>query len=137
MDGKSVSWHFPHNIFLQIIFENGLIGLATIMVGITLLLVGLWRGYRLLANKSDQYLLVAIFILFLINFIHCSLTLSFYHKYFIYPLSIICGIALVLLERSGQNRPLHSLGWFKAVSDYFLNKMPVIRRWSPKHKSDT
>jgi O-antigen ligase len=137
IDGKSVSWHFPHNIFLQIIFENGLIGLATIMVGITLLLVGLWRGYRLLANKSDQYLLVAIFILFLINFIHCSLTLSIYHKYFIYPLSIICGIALVLLERSGQNRPLHSLGWFKAMSDFFLNKMPVIRRWSPKHKSDT
>ncbi|MCP4622370.1 MAG: O-antigen ligase family protein [bacterium] len=135
--GKSLSWNFPHNIFFQIIFENGLIGLAAIMVGVTLLLVGLWRGYRLLANKRDQFLLVAIFILFLINFIHGTLTLSIYHKYFIYPLSMICGVALVLLEKSGQNRPLHALGWFNTITDFISNKMPVFRRWFPKPKSDT
>jgi len=58
-----------------------------ILAGIVLLLVGLWRGYRLLQNKSDRHLLVTIFILFSINFIHCTFTLSFYHKYFLYSLS--------------------------------------------------
>ena len=135
--GKSLSWNFPHNIFFQIIFENGLIGLAAIMVGITLLLLGLWRGYRLLSAKNDRYLLVTIFILFLINFIHGSLTLSLHHKYFIYPLSMICGIALVLLEKSGQNRPLRSLGWFRATVDYISDKTPALRRWFLKPKSDT
>ena len=137
VDGKLFNWSFPHNVFFQIIFENGLIGLSMILAGIALLLVGLWRGYRLLQNKSDRYLPVTIFILFSINFIHCTLTLSFYHKYFLYPLSIICGVALVLLEKTGQNKPLHSLGWFKAFTDLISDKIPVLNRWLPKHKTDT
>jgi O-antigen ligase len=135
--GKIVGWNFPHNVFFQIIFENGLIGLSIILAGIALLVVGLWRGYRLLRNESDRYLVVTVFILFSINFIHCTFTLSFYHKYFLYPLSIICGIALVLLEKTGQNKPLHSLGWFKAFTDLISNKIPVLTRWLTKHNTDT
>ena len=134
--GKIVGWNFPHNVFFQIIFENGLIGLSMILAGIALLVVGLWRGYRLLRNESDRYLVVTVFILFSINFIHCTFTLSFYHKYFLYPLSIICGIALVLLEKTGQNKPLHSLGWFKAFIDFISNKMPILARWLTKHNTD-
>jgi len=132
-----IGWNFPHNVFFQIIFENGLIGLSIILAGVALLLVGLCKGYRLLQNNSDRYLSITIFILFLINSIHCIFTLSFYHKYFLYPLSIICGIALVLLEKTGQNKPLKSLDWFKAFTDFILNKMPVLSRWLPKHKTDT
>jgi O-antigen ligase len=133
---KIIGWNFPHNIFFQLIFENGLIGLLLIMAGVTLLLLGLWRGYRLLQDKSDRYLLIVTFILFLTNLIHCTFTLSFYHKYFLYPLSVICGIALVLLEKTGQNKPLKALDWFNAFAGLISDRMPVFNRWFPKEKTD-
>lgn len=100
--GVLQSWSFPHNFLFQIIFENGIIGLLTILAGIALLMIGLWRAYHLLEYKNDRYLSVTIFIIFWINFIHGALTLSFYHKYFIYPLSMTIGISLILIEK---NRP--------------------------------
>jgi hypothetical protein len=109
---------------------------VTILGGMVLLIIGIWRGYHQLEHKSDRYLLVTLFILFWINFIHCTFTLSFYHKYFLYPLSIICGIALVLLEKTGQNKPLKSLNWFQGFSNFLINKMPVLNRWLLKRKID-
>ena len=126
--GKIINWNFPHNFFLQIVFENGVIGLLTISAGVALLQIGLWRGYRRLKSIGDRYLLATIFILFWINFIHGALTLSFYHKYFIYPLSMIIGISLILLEKTGQNRPLESLTWYQSLSDYLMKKLPVLNR---------
>ena len=134
---KVVDWNFPHNVFFQIIFENGLIGLVAILGGIVLLMIGIWRGYHRLAHKSARYLLVTLFILFWINFIHCALTLSFYHKYFIYPLSVIIGILLILLEKTGQNKPLKSLNWFQGFTNFLTDKMPILNRWLPKRKIDT
>ncbi len=136
VDGKVVDWNFPHNVFFQIIFENGLIGLVTILGGMVLLMIAIWRGYHRLEDKNDRYLLVTLFILFWINFIHCALTLSFYHKYFIYPLSVIIGISLILLEKTGQNKPLKSLKWFQGITNFLIDKMPVLKRWLAKHKID-
>ena len=136
VDGKVVDWNFPHNVFFQIIFENGLIGLVTILGGMVLLIIGLWRGYHRLEHKSDRYLLVTLFILFWINLIHCALTLSFYHKYFIYPLSVIIGICLILLEKTGQNKPLKSLNWYQGFTNFLIDKIPILNRWSPKRKLD-
>ena len=137
IDGVIVNWNFPHNFLLQIIFENGVIGLLTMSAGMALLVVGLWRGYRRLKKESDRYLLVTIFTLFWINFIHGALTLSFYHKYFIYPLSMIVGISLILLEKTGQNKPLESLTWFQSSTNFLMKKIPVLNRWSPGRKLDT
>jgi O-antigen ligase len=134
--GVLESWNFPHNFFFQIIFENGIIGLMMILVGIALLMMGLWRAHRLLEDKIDRYLLVTIFILFWINFIHGALTLSFYHKYFIYPLSMVIGISLILFEKTGQNRPLKSLSWFQGAIYLLRDKMPVLNRWLPKRNID-
>ncbi len=134
VDGKIVDWNFPHNVFFQIIFENGLIGLVTILGGMAFLMIGIWRGYHRLEQKSDRYLLVTLFILFWINLIHCALTLSFYHKYFIYPLSVIIGILLILLEKTGQNKPLKSLNWFQGFTNFLIAKLPVLNRWLPKRK---
>jgi len=134
---KVEDWNFPHNVFFQIIFENGLIGLATILGGMALLMIAVWRGYHRLEHTSARYLLVTLFILFWINFIHCALTLSFYHKYFIYPLSVIIGILLILLEKTGQNKPLQSLNWFQGCTNFLTAKMPILNRWLPKRKIDT
>jgi O-antigen ligase len=134
---KVEDWSFPHNVFFQIIFENGLIGLVMILGGIILLMITTWHGYHRLKHPSTRYLLVTLFILFWINFIHCALTLSFYHKYFIYPLSMIIGILLILLEKTGQNKPLQSLNWFQSCINFLTDKMPALNRWLPKRKIDT
>jgi O-antigen ligase len=118
VDGKVVNWSFPHNVFFQIIFENGLVGFAAVLGGLVLLMIGLWRAYRLLNDQNDRQLLLTIFIVFWINFIHGALTLPLYQKYFIYPLSIIIGVSLILLEKTGQNKPLKSLGWFQAFTNF-------------------
>jgi len=135
-NGVLQSWSFPHNFLFQIIFENGIIGLLTILAGIALLMIGLWRAYHLLVDKNDRYLLVTIFIIFWINFIHGALTLSFYHKYFIYPLSMTIGISLILFEKTGQNKPLKSLDWFQGFANFLRDKMPVLNRWLPERKID-
>ncbi|MGD9063151.1 MAG: O-antigen ligase family protein [Desulfobacterales bacterium] len=137
VNGVLESWSFPHNFLFQIIFENGTIGLLTILAGIALLMIGLWRAYHLLADKNNRYLLVTIFVIFWINFIHGALTLSFYHKYFIYPLSMTIGISLILLEKTGQNKPLKSLDWFQGFANFLRDKIPVLNRWLPERKVDT
>jgi O-antigen ligase len=134
--GKIVDWNFPHNVFFQIIFENGAFGLVMFLGATVLLMIGIWRGYHRLKHQRDRYLLVTLFILFWINFIHCALTLSFYHKYFIYPLSVIIGIILILLEKTGQNKPLQSLNWFQRCANFLNDKMPLLNRWRPKRKID-
>jgi hypothetical protein len=70
------------------------------------------------------------------NFIHAALTLSFYHKYFVYPLSMIVGILLILLEKAGQNKPLKSLDGFRDFINVVVAKMPILNRWLPQRKID-
>jgi len=136
VNGKIVNWNFPHNVFFQIIFENGVIGLVMFLGATVLLMIGIWRGYHRLKHQSDRYLLVTLFILFWMNFIHTALTLSFYHKYFIYPFSMIIGILLILLEKAGQNKPLKSWDGFRDFTNFLVDKMPILSRWLPERKID-
>ena len=136
VNGKIVNWNFPHNVFFQIIFENGFIGLVMFLGATVLLMIGIWRGYHRLKHQSDRYLLVTLFILFWMNFLHAALTLSFYHKYFIYPLSMIIGILLILLEKAGRNKPLKSLDGFRDFTNFLVDKMPILRKWLPERKFD-
>jgi len=94
-----------------------------------LLMITTWRGYYRLVHPIARFLLVTLFVLFWINFIHCALTLSFYHKYFIYPLSVIICILLILLEKAGLNKPLQSLDWFRGFTNFLVAKMPILSRW--------
>lgn len=106
---------FPHNVFFQIIFENGLIGFSITFGGIAWLLLSLWRGYSRLRDKNDRNLLIVTFAVFWINLVYCGLTQSFYSKFSLYPLSLICGIAFVLLEKASLNKPWHVLKLLKGV----------------------
>jgi len=135
MDGQVVGWNFPHNFFFQVIFENGLVGLLIILAGIVLLMLGLWRAYNRLQDTYDRYLVITIFILFWINFIHGALTLSFYQKYFVYPLSVICGFALVLLEKSDWSHPIRESNWYQGAVRFLAGKIPLWHRRRPKPKT--
>ena len=109
---------FPHNVFFQIIFENGLIGFSIIIGGIAWVLLSLWRGYSRLRDKNDRNLLIVTFALFWINLVYCGLTQSFYSKFSLYPLSLICGIAFVLLEKASLNKPWDARKLLKRFHKY-------------------
>lgn len=96
---------FPHNVFFQLLFENGLIAFLMVFGGLAWLLLALRRGYSRLTDKKGRNLLVVTFTLLLINLIYCGLTQSFYSKFNLYPLSLICGMAFVLLEKATLNKP--------------------------------
>ncbi len=109
--GTTLFHVFPHNVFFQIIFENGLAGFVVILGGIAWLLVALRRAYNRLRDKKDQNLLVVTYALFLINLVYCGLTQSFYSKFSLYPLSLIFGMAFVLLEKAALNKPWHEFSF--------------------------
>ena len=92
---------FPHNVILQSVFENGLIG-SGIIAG---LLIGfgahLWRGTRKAVECRARRLYLLNFVGFWIVLLHSLLTHSLYSKYICYALSVIAGISLARLERDG------------------------------------
>jgi hypothetical protein len=47
------------------------------------------------------------------------------------------GISLILLEKTGQNKPLKSLDWFQGFANFLRDKIPVLNRWLPERKVDT
>jgi len=49
---------------------------------------------------------------------------------------MIIGISLILLEKTGQNKPLKSLNWFRGFTNFLIAKLPVLNRWLPKRKID-
>jgi len=104
---------FPHNVVLQLIFENGLIGSFLVITGLAYLIISLWRGHHKLKDKKDHNLLIITFALLWINLIYCGLTQNFYSKFSMYPLSMICGMAFVLLDKTAQTKPLQSWKFFQ------------------------
>jgi hypothetical protein len=49
---------------------------------------------------------------------------------------MIIGISLILLEKTGQNKPLKYLNWFQAFTIFLVDKMPILNRWLSKPKID-
>jgi hypothetical protein len=46
------------------------------------------------------------------------------------------GILLILLEKTGQNKPLKSLKWFQDLTNFLSDKMPVLKGRLSKRKID-
>ena len=98
--------NYPHNVFLQIVFENGLLGFLIIFGGLFYVPWALWKRFTDLTTLHDRALLITTFAAFWIALIHCVLNKSLYSRYILYSLSTIIGISLVLLEKCAQNRRL-------------------------------
>ena len=93
---------FPHNGFLQILFENGIIGFLVIFGGLFLLLVALIKAYHVFSDKAYRLFTVAVFAIFWIDIIHWILTESLYRKYISFTLSVIMGMMMALIAISKQ-----------------------------------
>ena len=105
---KLFQTNFPHNGFLQILFENGIIGIIVIFGGLFLLLIALIKSYRVFKDKAHRLFTVAVFAIFWIDIIHWILTESLYRKYISFTLSVIVGMMMALIAVAKQLDDSHT-----------------------------
>ena len=96
------STNFPHNGFLQILFENGIIGFIIIFGGLGLLMTAFIKAYRTFTAKQTKFFMVTVFAIFWIDFSCFFVNESFYSKYIQYSFSVIVGIMMALVSKSRQ-----------------------------------
>ena len=90
---------FPHNYFLEILYENGIIGAVLVFGGLGFLFFEVIKRTKETGNKKRRILLKCMIVTFVCWFIHCGLTFPFYSKYSLYPFAFILGVLLVLVDK--------------------------------------
>jgi O-antigen ligase len=91
--------NFPHNFFLEMLYDNGLTGMILITVPLVFLLVLLIRNFNLLENKGEKVFLLYLTILFFAWFFHAGIVFPFYSKYSMFPFSFILGCMITYGEK--------------------------------------
>ena len=97
---------FPHSYFLEILYENGIIGFGLIFGGLGFLISAAIIKTKNMVDKRISILLKCMITLFLIWFIHCGLTFPFYSNYSLIPLAFILGTLLVMVGRMPRDEVL-------------------------------
>ena len=93
---------FPHNGFLQVVFENGIIGFSLIFGALGLLMMAFIKATATFSDKRTKFFSVTIFAVFWIDFSCFIVNESIYSKYILYSFSIIIGIMMALVSKSKQ-----------------------------------
>ena len=91
---------FSHNYFLEICYENGIIGVILVFGGMASLLYYAIKTAKRTENKNIRILINCMVVAFISWLIHAGLTVPFYSKYAQYSLAFILGPILVLLNSS-------------------------------------
>jgi len=94
------SFSFPHNFFLQILFENGLIGSVLVFGGLAYLLNLFIKLSHTAVDPTGHLFVNCMMAAFLNCLVFTGLTVGFYSKYTLYPLAFIIGTLFVMLEKS-------------------------------------
>jgi len=101
------SFIFPHSYFLEILYENGIIGFSLVFGGLGCLFYSAMIKTRNIVNKRMSILLKCILMVFVIWFINSNLIFPFYSNYSLIPLAFIMGTMLVLVgEITGDETPV-------------------------------
>jgi O-antigen ligase len=95
---------FPHNVGIQVLFENGIVGLILIFGGFAAWVRLLWRGIRRNSSIQARHLYALCFAVFWIVIFHTLLTKSIYSKYIVYLISMVAGISFALGQREGHRK---------------------------------
>ena len=110
---KHVKIVFSHLYFLDILFENGILGVVLVFSGLSFVFCAAIQRIKSTVDKRKSILLRCLLTLFVIWFIHCSMTFPFYSTYSLYPLAYILGTVLVLLEtRPSEDADTHVIADF-------------------------
>lgn len=92
-------FYFPHNYFLQLLYEDGAVGLVLVFGGFCCLLVSLIKVSRTTIDRRLRLVTKCTIAAFLSWSVHGGITFPFYSKYSLYPLAFLLGATVVLIER--------------------------------------
>jgi O-antigen ligase len=92
----SLSFIFPHNHILEIMYLNGIVGALLVLGGLAFVFVGVLKVALQSPERRKGILINCTLVVFLSWLIHSGLTYPFYSKYSVLPLAFILGTMLVL-----------------------------------------
>ena len=95
---------FPHNYFLEILYENGIIAAILVFGGIVLLFIAAIKASIHAGQKNSRILLRCMIVVLVSWLIHTGLTFPFYSKYAQYSLAFILGPILAMLNAPPYRR---------------------------------
>jgi len=90
---------FPHNHALQILFDNGLVGVVLVFGWQCFLLYLLISSSYKTYDSNLRFFTKCMTIVYLTCVIFSSLTFGFYSRFSLYPFAFITGVILVLAEK--------------------------------------
>lgn len=100
---------FPHNHVLQILFDNGVIGVALVLGWQVLLFYLLIQSSHGTADPKLRLLINSVTVVYATWGIFTSLTFGFYSRFTLYPFGFIMGIILILVEKLPESRTVRNL----------------------------
>jgi O-antigen ligase len=95
----AISFVFPHNHLLEILYLNGIVGALLVFGGFAFVFVGVIKAALQNPERQKCILINATLVVFLSWLIHSGLTFPFYSKYSVLPMALILGTMFVLTGR--------------------------------------
>lgn len=83
--------NFPHNFFLEIVYDNGIIGVFLLCVPLSFLFIRLFKDIIKVVKINDRVFLCCLLVVFIAWFLDASIVFPFYSKNSLYPFSLILG----------------------------------------------
>ena len=93
---------FPHNFFLEILFDSGLIALIVVIIGYASFYYALITLWLKTLDKGHKSIAVVLISVMTAHFVHAFLTLPFLTGRAILSLAIIVGVGTMLLKLEKQ-----------------------------------
>ncbi len=87
---------FPHNFFLQIFYELGIVGLLGITGLFVFIFYLLFVSITSPASQKTKIFAQCLFVYYISWMFHCGLTVGFFSKHSLYPFAFIAGCVNVL-----------------------------------------
>jgi O-antigen ligase len=106
---KYAFFSFPHNHMLQILFDNGVIGLTALLAWQVFLFCLLIQSSRRATESKLRLLINSITVVYLTWAIFTSLVFGFYSRFTLYPFAFITGIILILAEKQPESDTVRNL----------------------------
>ena len=90
----------PHNYLLEILYDNGMIGVILVFGAMLALFISGLRAALHAPGKKLRILMKCMIVIFISWFVHTGFTFPFYSKYAQYSLSFVLGVMLVLIDKA-------------------------------------
>lgn len=94
-----IDYYSPHNFFLELLFNSGLVGLGAVIIGISLFFYALIKHFGITENTSQKRLILLTLCLITAQLFHTFLTVPIFSSYSAYSLAMLIGFGLYLFKR--------------------------------------